>query len=138
MPRIISSVKALIKYKNKYLFLYLLLPKKSGWSLPGGQIEYGEEPETALKREVYEEIGLKIEIKKPIGVWWFKMQKNQNQVICHTYLCKTDIDKIDLTHNPANEPISAFKWFPLKEILSDKKIILAPSLRKLLEQFQTI
>ena len=65
------------------------------------------------------------------------MQKNQNQVICHTYLCETDTDEIDLTHNPANEPISASKWFTLKEILSDKKIILAPSLRKLLGQIQT-
>ncbi|OGK66630.1 hypothetical protein A2313_04975 [Candidatus Roizmanbacteria bacterium RIFOXYB2_FULL_41_10] len=132
MPRIISSVKALIKHKNKYLFLYLTLSKKSGWSLPGGQIEYGEEPKQALLREVKEETGLRITINRSIGLWWFYTQKDQHQVICHTYLCEANTDKIDLTHNPANEPITDFKWFIPKDILNDKKIVLAPSLRKLL------
>lgn len=38
-------------------------PGKGQWSLPGGAIELGETLEEALKREVFEEISIHVEIK---------------------------------------------------------------------------
>lgn len=38
------------------------------WTLPGGGLEFGEHPEDALVREVYEETGLNVEPRKLLGI----------------------------------------------------------------------
>lgn len=40
------------------------------WTLPGGQIEKGESPERALKREVFEESVYEIKINHLVGLYW--------------------------------------------------------------------
>lgn len=37
--------------------------------IPGGRIKFGENIKDALKREIQEETGIKVEIKKPSRVW---------------------------------------------------------------------
>lgn len=44
-------------------------PFKNKWSLPGGYVEYNEKVEDAVIRELSEETGLKVEIKKLFGVY---------------------------------------------------------------------
>ncbi len=39
-------------------------PWDGKWSLPGGHLEFGEEPKKALHREIKEELGVKIKILK--------------------------------------------------------------------------
>ena len=51
----------LIKRKNH--------PFKSKWALPGGFVEYGERVEDAVLREAEEETGLKVKLKKVLGVY---------------------------------------------------------------------
>ncbi len=40
-----------------------------GWEVPGGQIEEGEDIITGLKREVFEESGVQINVGKMVGVY---------------------------------------------------------------------
>jgi 8-oxo-dGTP diphosphatase len=43
-------------------------PRKGQWSLPGGKVEFGEELQAAVRREVQEETGLDVEILGLIDV----------------------------------------------------------------------
>jgi len=133
MPQVISSVKALINNEGKYLFLREPLHHGDIWDLPGGKIEYGEEPEQALIREVKEEINLSVKVGQSVGVWWFYSQNSKHQVICHTFLCELINNvNIDLTKNPADEHFVEYRWLSINEALNDPEIKLTDSLRNLL------
>jgi len=60
---------AIINEKNEILlFLRNVNPEKGYWSIPGGSVEYGETIEDAVIRELYEELGIQIEIVGLLGV----------------------------------------------------------------------
>ena len=49
---------------NKILLVKSTYQRFHPWGLPGGSLDYGESPEDAVKREVWEETGLIVEIKR--------------------------------------------------------------------------
>lgn len=60
VPRIPASAGALIRDKRGRL-LILKPTYKKGWTIPGGQIDPGESPWEACRREAREECGLQLE-----------------------------------------------------------------------------
>ena len=61
------SVAAIIKNEQgEILFQY---PGGEFWSLPAGAIEPGETPEEAVVREVWEETGLRVQVKEIKGIF---------------------------------------------------------------------
>lgn len=57
-----ASVAVIITNANgKVLLLEHILRPGSGWGIPGGFIEHGEQPETAIRRELREEAGIELE-----------------------------------------------------------------------------
>jgi 8-oxo-dGTP diphosphatase len=56
-----SAAGVITNEAGQVLLLDHVLRPRSGWGLSGGFLEKGEQPETALRREVREETGLELE-----------------------------------------------------------------------------
>ncbi|PQP82585.1 NUDIX hydrolase [Paenibacillus sp. PCH8] len=53
------GVYGLVAWEHKFLFIHKARGAHQGkWDLPGGRLEFGEQPGTALHREIEEETGL--------------------------------------------------------------------------------
>jgi len=97
------SQKALIIEADRVLLVKDVA--RSKWELPGGLLELGENLALGLKREVYEETGLSVEIGAPISVGdtWFSGfvfrdgRSVDAQVIVITYRCTCDAGAIRLS-----------------------------------------
>lgn len=61
-------------------------PCKGMWVLPGGRVEMNESCEACLKREMREEVGLKVKIKKLLGVYSHPKRDRRGNVAIG-YLC---------------------------------------------------
>ena len=44
------------------------------WGLPGGRVERGEEPLAGLKRELVEELHLRVSRAVELGDWWHRTE----------------------------------------------------------------
>ena len=62
-PKFLIGVDALILNEQDECLLFKhSYRKKTPWGFPGGYLKKGESPEDAIKREVYEESGYRVEI----------------------------------------------------------------------------
>ena len=60
-PKFTVSVAAVIINENReVLLLDHVLRPSSGWGIPGGFLERGEQPVDAVRRELYEETGIEL------------------------------------------------------------------------------
>jgi 8-oxo-dGTP pyrophosphatase MutT (NUDIX family) len=67
-------VSCFIRHEEDFLFLHRQDHKPEGntWAMPAGKIDRGEDILEAMSRELYEEVGLKIEkgmMKKPLATY---------------------------------------------------------------------
>jgi len=70
------------------------------WDIPGGAIEKGENEQDALRRETFEESGLKINNLKKVKSVKFKIPEKGIDSMMHIY--KADSEGIDVKLKPAN------------------------------------
>lgn len=83
------------------------------WSIPGGQVEFGERITDAIRREVKEELGVEITIEKLIGHWDQILKKSGIHWHSVSFLCR--ISKgMPVVREP--EKFSQLKWFSLEKI----------------------
>lgn len=101
------------------------------WTLPGGKVEYGERVEEAIKREMKEELGVSVRIKKLIGVYSDPKREPRYHSVSVAYFLERGKGKIKL-----NFEASGFKYFSLNKLPSrigfDHRQIIN-DLRKLLK-----
>ena len=56
----VSAGAIVLNPKNEVLLLHHILRPGSGWGIPGGFLDHGEQPDEAVRREVLEETGIEI------------------------------------------------------------------------------
>ncbi len=78
------------------------------WSKPGGTVEFGENVEDAVKREIKEELGIDIKLIKFLGFTNHIIESENQHWIAFNYLAKI------IRGGPKNlepEKIEEIKWF---------------------------
>lgn len=122
------SVKAMIFHDGRLL----LLQKNDAeglhhWEFPGGGLNFKEDFEMGLLREVKEETGLDITLEAPAGIWSYQKKDGQflNGVI-FTALSKREDVKISEEH-------LAYRWVLPEEL---KNYRLHGSLQRSLQQMK--
>ncbi len=125
------GVKAIIEKDGKILLLkrsekYDHL--KDAWDIPGGRINFGEDPEEGLKREIEEETGLELQEIKQILDASTVFKNEEKHIVRITYLCTVE----DGDHNISNEH-THMEWI-LKEDV--KKLEMKDKLlKKVIEKY---
>ncbi len=117
------GVKAVILRDNKVLLLKR--GSKYGrfegvWDIPGGRINFGEEPVDGLKREVLEETGLVLQfVERPLDARTV-FKDDKKQIVRITFLCRVNGGEVKLSHEHTEHG-----WFDLNNIdveLKDKDL----------------
>jgi len=60
----VFSAAVILDNENRIMLVKLTYQRKHPWGLPGGGLNYGESPEDAVVREVWEETSMKVGIEK--------------------------------------------------------------------------
>lgn len=83
---------------------WLVKHPRRGWEFPGGMVEQGESLQEALKREIFEESGIRVEITGFIGI-----SKNiQSDIVNIDFCCRY------LSGKPtASDESTDVGWFPI-------------------------
>ena len=130
----IEVVAAIIKVNNKFLCCqrnknkYEYISKK--YEFPGGKIEKDETKEEALKREIREELGLKIYIEKLVKT--IEYSYPDFDIRMHCFLCSVDNFDIKLNDHISyrlmeSDELHLLDWVPadleLINLLEDKNEI---------------
>lgn len=113
--RPIAAVGVLIQDKDKVLLIKRgTEPGEGSWSIPGGMIELGETAREAGKREVEEEIGLKVKLDHVIGVFDRIFLDNNGVVESHYVIMDFLGHPVGGVVKPTQEAKS-YKWVRIDE-----------------------
>lgn len=130
----------------------LLLVKKSKddpyhpdeWEVPGGRMEFGEEIEEHIKREVKEEVGLDIEIGSPFVMWTWILQKDsvdgesvETQIVAVGSHCRALNVTVSDKGRVEEDYLADIEWVPVENIFNYKLIPdIIPAMKKFVEKYQ--
>ena len=79
-----------------------------GWEFPGGKIENGETPQECLKRELYEELGIRTEIGEFVAESIYEYPKGAIRLLAY----RTNIIEGEIGLSVHD----AFRWAPISDM----------------------
>jgi 8-oxo-dGTP pyrophosphatase MutT (NUDIX family) len=109
---------------------FLLLRAYRNWDFPKGQVEQGEEPLAAARREVREETSID-ELRFDWGHDYRETEPYSHHKVARYYLAATPVESVTLPVNPelGRPEHNEFRWVDLKEAQRLCPPRLAPILR---------
>ena len=111
--RMVVIVKGIILHENKVLILKRANTDKINpgkWEFVGGKINFNEDLEDALKREVKEEASIDITVDDILYATNYKTNSNRNDVVI-VYKCHSLNNNVKLSKEH-----SEFKWATKEEL----------------------
>lgn len=93
------AVKGLVVYQGKALIIKRSEYDPFGageYEFPGGRLEFGEDLNAALKREIMEETGLDVEVGRILYARGF-LKHERRQVVVLTWLCHAKSAEVTLS-----------------------------------------
>ncbi|MCE7068730.1 NUDIX domain-containing protein [Dyadobacter sp. CY327] len=123
---------AIILQDERVLTLRYCYGDQAVYALPGGNPDPGESLQSALDRELNEELGVMSDINEMVicgEVIWKEIEKETLHMIFHTKI--TGDPKLNPVHTTAEEIV----WLPIHEL--DKKLMY-PNVGKQIQDFVTM
>ena len=90
-------------------------PGKGEWSLPGGAVELGESLEAAVKREVWEETAIRIEVEGLVAVL-DRIFRDPTGKIRYHYVLVDYLGRVLSGNASPRSDIRALQWVPVREL----------------------
>lgn len=87
--------------------------EKFTWEFPGGEVQFGETLQAAIKREIREEYGMEIIITKLLGVFDHILERENQHWISITYLAGHTSGLPTILEPDKCEAIG---WFPIHQL----------------------
>ncbi len=118
-----NVVAAIIKKESYYFIAQRNKNKYMGlkWEFPGGKVEIGETFEEALRREIKEELNIKIKILNKIAEE--KFNDHTINVIIHYYLCSMENGLIELLEHNQSAWVKKNEFYKYSFAPGDDKIL---------------
>jgi 8-oxo-dGTP diphosphatase len=109
-------VTALITHKNKCLIIRrasheTFLP--GYYELPSGKVDFGEDPQVALKREVSEETNLEIEVLQPYHYFSYLIDNKNRHNVEVFFLAQLNSDPSDIKLSPDHDD---HQWITMDQL----------------------
>ena len=122
-----KKMKQFVQFAQKAFIVkdkkFLIIQKSSAdklnggkWEIPGGRKEAGDDLDSQIKREVFNETGLKIIPKEPVGLWSFMVNK-EIEVVVVARLCELEQEQQDLV---LGDEIDNAKWVEINSSILNK------------------
>lgn len=98
------GVKCVVRHDGKFLFIRNSYGS-GAWTFPGGGVKRGETPEDAVRREVFEEVGIVVKNLKEIGQFVSAKEYKRDTVTVFMDECEDGRITLDPTE------IAEARWF---------------------------
>lgn len=94
------------------------------WEVPGGRMQFGEEIDSHLAREVKEEVGLEVSPGEPFHIWQWRLNRKDEQgtsssaqVVAVARICTPLSLDVSSANQVADDYIDTIKWVPFDDVL---------------------